>query len=499
MAEKGLKHIAFDLGAESGRAVVGWLEDGKLKMEELHRFPTQGLLVRGTLRWNVYRFYEAILEALRKYAAQYGGHLDSIGVDTWGLDYGLLDDTGDLLELPYHYRDARTAGTDRLVDSRLGNRRVYEITGIQFLICNTLNQLTAAVRDDNRAVREAKGLLFMADLLHYMLGGGLYTEYTVASISQMMDTRSRCWSDEIFDAIGIPRAFQTTIVRAGDCVGTLRDDIAAQTGINGGVMLIAPAVHDTASAAAAVPAQGKDWAYISTGTWCIAGLETEKPIISDESFRLNISNSGGAFDRNLFLKNVMGLWIIQQCKKEWNRQHPELGYAEIMSLAEQAPPFAAFIDPDDELFFNPQNGVEAVRDYLKKTGHSTAAANTIGGVARLVFEGLALKYRYVLKRLCAVAGRRIERLHLIGGGIQNTLLCQMTANALGVKTFAGPIEATAAGNLLLQAYGSGEIASLEELRGIVANTFTLHEYLPQQQQQWSEAYGQFLNTCGLKE
>jgi len=492
------RHIAFDLGAESGRALAGWLEDGRLVVEELHRFPTQGMTIRSTLRWNVYRFYEEMLTALKNYVVRYGSSLESIGVDTWGIDFGLLNERGELLELPYHYRDARTTGTDRILDDTFGSRQVYEITGTQFLICNTLNQLIAAQRSADRAVSEGSTLLFMADLLHYFLCGSKRSEYTVASISQMMDTRKKKWSDELFDAFGISRSFQTPLVYAGDCIGTLDGDIAAQAGLDAEVKIIAPAVHDTASAAAAVPAQGEDWAYISTGTWCIAGLETEAPIIGDESFTLSISNSGGAFGRNLFLKNVMGLWIIQQCKKEWNRQHPDLDYAGIMHQAERAEPFAAYIDPDDALFFNPQNGAEAVKKYLEKTRQSTQPAESIGGTARLVFEGLALKYKYVLDKLGRVAGRKIECLHLIGGGIQNTLLCQMTANAAGLQTFAGPVEATAAGNLLLQAYGCGEIGSLSELRAVVASTAKLEEYLPQEQEQWRQAFEQYKNICGLE-
>lgn len=457
------------------------------------------MTIRNTLRWNAYRFYEEMIAALSKYAVKYGGELESVGVETWGLDFGLLDQRGELLELPYHYRDARTTGTDQIMDEVVGKRRVYEITGIQFLICNTLNQFIAATRKGGRAVGEAERLLFMADLLHYFLCGSLKTEYTVASISQLMDTREKRWSDELFEAFGIPKVLQTPIAVAGDCIGTLDDDIALRTGLHAGVKVIAPAVHDTASAAAAIPAQGENWAYISTGTWCIAGLETDAPIIDDESCRLSISNSGGAFGKNLFLKNVMGLWIIQQCKKEWNKKNADLDYAGIMRQATAAKPFAAFIDPDDALFFNPVNGVEAVYRYLEKTGQNTGGVEGVGGVARVVFEGLALKYRYILERLKNVADRKIDRLHLIGGGAKNTLMCQFTANAVGVRTFAGPVEATAMGNLLLQAYGSGEIGSLSELRRIVADTSPIDEYLPQESDAWAKAYGRFVKTCGLDE
>jgi rhamnulokinase len=492
------RHIAFDLGAESGRAVAGWLENGRLTMEELHRFPTQSMTLGATVRWNVYRFYEEMLAALGKYAQKYGEELSSVGVDAWGDDYGLLDAEGNLIELPYCYRDARTAGTDALLEKTVGKSRVYALTGGQFLIFNTLNQLIASVRSGSKALREADKLLFIADLLHNFLCGSVCTEYTAPSITQLMDTRTERWVDELFRAFQIPQHFLPPIVHAGDTVGTLYAHLAAQAGLRAGVKVIAPAVHDTASAAAAVPAQGEDWAYISMGTWCIAGLETDAPIINEEGCRLSLSNSAGAFGKNLFLKNVMGLWVIQQCRKAWNRQVPLLDYAGITRLAEQAAPFAAFIDPDDEMFFSPQNGVEAIIQYLKKTGQSTRPAESVGGAARLVFEGLALKYRYVLDKLKTVAGQKITRLHLIGGGIQNTLLCQFTANALGVQTLAGPVEATAAGNLLLQAYGCGEIGSLGELRTVAARTAALKEYQPQETERWRQAFEQYKQICGLE-
>lgn len=489
------RHIAIDLGAESGRAIVGWLQDGKLVMEELHRFPTGELALGGHLRWNVYRFYEEILTALSKYARQFGSSLDSIGIDTWGLDYGLVDDGGELLALPHHYRDSRTDGVSERAEAMMPRERLYEITGTQYLSCNTIYQLLAETESCTSPLDRAKGMRFIGDLLHQFLCGSGSVEYTVASISQLVDVRTRTWSQEVFEAHGLPKSLQAPIVQPGDCLGELDPKITRSCGLASGVRVIAPAVHDTASAAAAVPAADGNWGYISSGTWCIAGLETDAPQIDETSCRLSLSNSGGAFGKNLLLKNVMGLWIIQQCKKSWNRTQPDLRYADISALAASAPPFAGFLDPDDGRFFHPEDGAVAVQAYLRDTNQNVP--DDIGAIARIVFESLALKYRYVFERLTAATGTTLDTLHLIGGGTQNELLCQLTANAIGVQAIAGPVEATAMGNLLLQCYGCGEIGSLAELRAVVAETATLHTYQPQDRPAWDAAYERFLSVCHI--
>lgn len=489
------RHLAFDLGAESGRAIVGTLRDGKLELEELHRFPTKAMPVHGSLRWNVYRFYEELIAALRKYAAKYGPELESIGVDTWGVDYGLLAPDGTLLETPFHYRDDRAAGAAEIIDATMGNRAVYDLTGIQFMQINTLNQMVSVKRDRPDRLEDAEGMLFIGDILHYLLSGRRIAEYTVASTSQMVNPKTKNWAPEIFEAFGIPGKMMTEIVFAGDPIAVIDPALARETGVSPKTKIVVPAVHDTASAAAAIPAEGENWAYLSSGTWCMVGVETDDAVISDDSFEMNISNSAGALGKNLFLKNVMGLWIIQQCKKAWNRADPQLDYPRIVELAVAAKPFAAFIDPDDDLFLAPEDGVEAVGAYLKKTGQSSVDLSDIGQVARIVYEGLALKFRYVTARLETATGKTVDRLYIIGGATKNALLCQFTADALGVGVTAGPAEATATGNLLLQAYGCGEVESLEEIRRIVTASNELDHYAPQSD--WNEAYERFLAACSL--
>ena len=492
------RHLAFDFGAESGRAIVGVIEDGKLKMDEIHRFPTQSMFVHGSLRWNVYRFYEEIIKGLRIYAAKYGSELDSIGVDTWGVDYGLLSDDGMLLEMPYQYRDSRTKGTDKIMDEVMGKKRVYDITGIQFMTINTLNQMISVRRDNPEKIEQANGMLFIGDILHYLLCGVKASEFTVASTSQMLDAFSKDWSDEIFEKFEIPDKFKTRVVFAGDVIGTLDSDIAKEVGIGDGVKIVVPALHDTASAASSVPASGDDWAYLSSGTWCMVGIETKEPVINDESYQLNISNSGGVLGTNLFLKNVMGLWVIQQCKKAWNKTNLDLDYNQIVALAIKAPQFSGFIDPDDDLFFSPVDNIESVKAYFAKTGQKDIAFDDIGTVARIVYESLALKYRYVIDRLKKATGSKVSVLHIIGGGTKNKLMNQFIANALGIKVITGPVEATASGNLLMQAYGCGEIGSLEDLRECVRRSNEFEEYEPEDTDAWEKAYIAFKNACGLE-
>lgn len=492
------RHLAFDFGAESGRAIVGWIEDGVLKMDEIYRFPTQSMFVHGSLRWNIYRFYEEIIRGLRRYVSKYGSELDSMGIDTWGVDYGFLADDGTVLEMPYQYRDARTKGTPEIMDEKLGRKKVYDITGIQFMNINTLNQMISVKRDTPSRFDDAAGMLFIGDMLGYLLSGEKASEFTVASTSQMLDAYKKEWSGEIFEAFGIPDKFKTRIIFAGDTLGTVDDAIAKEVGLKAGVKIIVPAIHDTASAATAIPAEGGSWAYLSSGTWCMLGLETDGPVINDDSYELNISNSGGALGKNLFLKNVMGLWTIQQCKKAWIKRGYDIDYPEIVEKAKEAAPFAGFIDPDDELFFAPVDNIDAVKEYFAKTGQTGIDADDIGTIARIVYESLALKYRYVIERLKKATGSNVEVLHIIGGGTKNKLMNQFTSNALGVRAITGPAEATASGNLLLQAYGCGEISSLSELRSCVRRSNEFDYYEPEDTEAWEAAYTRFREVCGLE-
>lgn len=487
------RYLAFDLGAESGRAIVGLIEEGRLELDEIHRFPTQGLSVNGTLRWNVFRFLEEIVRGLKIYVEKYGPEVESIGVDTWGVDFGLIDKNGQLLSLPYHYRDAKNIGTDQILDSKFGNKNIYELTGVQFLPFNTLNQMCSLVKMDDASLKEAANILFIADLLHYFLTGKICCEYTVASISQLYNVRAGDWEDRIFDAFSVPKAIKTKVIDAGDTIGALLDELAEETGLRRGTPVIAPAVHDTASAAVAIPALDQDgWAYLSSGTWSVMGLELDEPVINPDSFAMSLSNSGGAFRKNLLLKNVMGLWIVQRCKHAWNHSNPGLGYAEIQSRAEAASEFEAIINVDDIRFLNPENMTQEIVKYLQETGQGTFDPSDVGTITRIVLESLALKYRFVLRNLARVAGQEVRTLHILGGGTKNTFLNQLTANATQLPVVTGPIEATAIGNIMMQAYGKGDYASLREIRQCVKESFGLQAYQPQDTEAWDLQYQQLI-------
>jgi len=492
-----IRHLAFDLGAESGRAIVGSISEGKLTLEEIHRFPTQGLFVNGSLHWDVYRFFSEIKKSLVKYVDIFGRNLCSIGVDTWSIDFGLLDRKGKLLGIPFHYRDKRTDGTAKIIDDILGNETLYSYTGIQLLSINTLNQIVSMKRDGDPSLQIGKHFLFIGDLLHYFLTGRIVSEYSVASISQMYNPFEQAWDDEIFKTFDIPEEFKTEIIQAGDVIGPLKEDIARECGLSLKTLIIAPAVHDTASAVAAVPSEGEDWAYLSSGTWSIAGFEFDKVNTGKKSYEMNISNSGGVLGKTLYLKNVMGLWIIQQCKKHWSHDDSDLDYKEIDHLTQSATPFMAYMDVDDSTFLNPENMPEAIVAYLKKTGQKAPDYSDVGQISRIVFENLAFKYKFVFGQLKKTTDKNFKTLHIIGGGSQNMLLNSYTAGALGVKVATGPVEASAIGNILMQNYGAGYLTSLSEIRNMVKISFPVEKIKPYQQDVWNSKYKEFLNKTGL--
>jgi len=489
------KHFAVDLGAESGRCVVGIIENGILTLDELCRFPTQTLFICGEYKWNVYRFYEEIVKGLKEYVKKYGNELDSIGVDTWGVDYGLIDKSNKLLGIPYSYRDNRTQGTTDLI---MENRNdIYSTTGIQFLEFNTLNQLISEKKSECSQLNIANNLLFIGDLIHSFLGARPTCEYTAASISQLVDTSTKNWDDKIFETYTIPKKLMTEIVFAGDIIGTLCKEIADDVGLKGDVKIIAPAVHDTASAIVALPAENENFAYISSGTWSIAGIELDEPVKNELSLEMNISNSGGVLNKSLFLKNVMGLWLIQQCKKQWNKINEKLEYSDIIKLASNAKPFSAFIDPDNQVFFNPVDMPEAISNYIFMSGQGKVDKNDIGTISRIIYECLAFKYHYVFQKICRVVDKKIEKVHIVGGGSKNEMLNQFVANVMNVEITAGPVEGTAMGNILMQAYGCKEVSSLNEIRRIVKNSNVINEFLPTSNESWTNAYDCFVEKCKL--
>ncbi len=485
------RYVAFDLGAESGRTVIGSFDKGLLNCKEVYRFPNKGITVGDHLYWNMIGIYDQLLEGLKTCVKLVGQGINGIGVDSWGVDYCLIDRLGNMAGNAYNYRDSRTAGTPDIIEDQLGSEQLYRKTGVQMLQINTLNQLIAAVRSDDPSLQFADRLLFIADFLHYCFTGKKVAEFTAVSISQLYNNATGEWDDAVFKAFGIPRRIAPEVVHAGTVIGDLKPELARTAGLDA-VSVIAPAVHDTASAVVSIPTtQERGWAFLSSGTWSIVGLELDAPVMDEKSMGMNISNSGGVLGKTLYLKNVMGLWLIQQCKRIWTNNHPVLDYPDIVNRAFKASPFTAFINPDDPCFLNAEDTVAEVINYCKKSGQQIPGYDDIGTVSRIIFESLAMKYRYVLEQLLEGAGKDVEAIYVIGGGGKNELLNQFTANSTGRKVLTGPAEASSVGNIMMQAVGDGMISSLGEIRKIVMESFGVKEYCPQDPQKWNAEYERY--------
>ncbi len=478
--------LAFDLGAESGRAIVGTLADGRVTLREVHRFPNEPVSLFGRLHWNVHSLFEEIQKGLAACASA-GGLIESIAVDSWGVDFGLLAADSSLLGLPYAYRDARNIPAMERYLARVPRERIYERTGIQFLPFNSLFQLQALADENPELLRAADRLLFMPDLMTYFLSGVKINEATIASTSQMIDPFTRDWSEEILSTLQIPPGLLRRPVEPGRVVGRLLPGPAKDSGL-AEVPVTATAGHDTAAAVAAVPAEGKNWAYISSGTWSLVGLESPTPIITSRTLALNFTNESGLAGTTRFLKNVTGLWLVQGCRRKWNAESP-IGYDDLKRLAEDAPPFEAFVDPDAPEFRNPDDMPAAIRGFCLRTGQNPP--QTPGAVARCALESLALKYRLVLDELREVSPAPIEKIHIIGGGSRNWVLNRFTADATGLPVVAGPVEATALGNILGQALALGLVHTLDEMRRLVIASVRLENYEPRGGSAWDAAYERF--------
>lgn len=488
------RHLAIDLGAESGRAMVGWIDDGRLVLEEIHRFPTGCMVLAGHLVVDVYRIYEEILVSLGKYRQAFGPELESVGVDAWGSDFGLVDGCGNLIGLPYFYRDKRSEGVGEVIEAGLGYRRLHELTNHRRTTTGTLHQLIAMERDEALSLARGQGLLFIGDIFNYFLSGNLCSEQTVASYSQMFSLRKGGWENEVFDAFRIPRDIQTRIVYPGDVLGELSGGIGQAAGL-GRVRVIAPAVHDSGDAVLAVPAEGEDWAFISSGSWSLLGIESDLPVVNEASYRGNFSNSGLPFGKVLFKLSIAGLWIIQGCRKAWSGRGSRLDYAGIAELAEKAPAFRGFIDPEAPEFFNPADMPGAISSFIESSGQGRVDSEDIGEIARIVYESLAFRYRQGIELTELASSRRIKAIHIVGGGSKVELLNRFTASATGLPVIAGPSEATAIGNLLLQAYGCGELASSVEIRRMVGESFPQTRYAPREVEAWTSHYDSFIAVC----
>lgn len=483
--------LAIDIGASSGRAILGTLSKGKLKLEEMHRFSNEPVEMTGRLYWDLPRLFRGIKLGLLNTALD-GVQLDSIGIDTWGDDYALIDKAGRVMGNPVHYRDGRT---DRILDEAfqiVPKQEIYERTGLAFMPLNTLYQLYSDVREEDPLLAHARQFLFMPDLFAYLLTGTMGCEYTVASTSQMIDPYTGQWDVELLKKFGIPERILLPITQPGEVRGMLDAKIARETGA-GVIPVVAVGGHDTASAVAAVPAEGENFGYISSGTWSLVGVESRQPVVSDFARDANLTNEGGVDGTIRVLKNVMGLWIIEECRREWERSGHGLPHEQLAQEALKVQPFEYLIDPNDWVFTPPGDMVIRIQEFCMVTDQNVP--QTIGEIARCVYESLALKYRWTIEKLREATGNPIEKLYIVGGGSNNALLNQFTADALGIEVIAGPTEATAIGNLLMQAKALGAIASMEEGRAIVRNSFDVKTFTPDPQKRkiWDEAYQKFLS------
>lgn len=473
MAEQSV--LAVDLGAESGRVMKASFDGRQISMQELHRFSNTPVYAQHTLYWDVLRLWHNIkigIEAGKADAA-------SVGVDTWGVDFALLAPDGALLTNPVHYRDKRNDGMMEWVFERVPRREIFEQTGIQFMQINGLYGLASMKKANSPLLDTAASLVTIPDLFNYWLSGSRTCEYTHATTLQMVNPRTGEWAHSILEAIGIPTHFLTPIVQPGDTIGQYD-----------GMDVIVPACHDTGSAVVGVPTTTHNYAYLSSGTWSLLGIEVDSPIISDAAYKANLTNEGGVYGTVRLLKNIMGLWIAQQCRETWLNQGREYSYAELVKLAEDAPPFASFIDPDHPDFLAHGDMPSRIRAYCERTGQHVP--ETVGEIMRIVYESLALKYRYVIDLLRKVSGHTIEQLNIIGGGSQNELLCQMSADAIGLSVVAGPTEATALGNAVIQFIAQKELSNLDEARTMLAESIPTRTYEPQQSVHWQAQYERFI-------
>ncbi len=487
-----LNLLCFDFGASSGRAILGTLKDGKIQLTDLHRFPNDPVMLSGRFVWDVQRFFFEMKAAL-VIAAKQGIVLDAIGIDTWGVDFGLIDAQGHLVSIPVHYRDARTVGYIEKARETMPKEALFRHTGLACMEFNTLYQLMAMRDENDPALQIADKLLFMPDLLAYFLTGETGTEYTIASTSQMIDPRARDWSKPVFDAFKLPGHLLCPLQQPGCVRGLLTREIADEVGMEP-VPVIAVASHDTASAVAAVPAQTDNFAYLSSGTWSLLGTEIHAPLNDPSVMQANYTNEGGLCGTTRLLKNIMGLWIVSECKREWDRREDAVDIAQLVRMAEAAEPFLAVIDVDDPLFNPPGDMPARVQQYCERTGQRVPKGR--GQITRVVYESLALKYRWGLIRLEEdMLKRPVEAFHIVGGGSKNKLLNQFTADALGRTVYAGPSEGTAIGTLLVQAMALGAVADLHALRKVVADSFPVEAYQPGADRTgWDAAYDVL---CGL--
>lgn len=479
--------LAFDFGASSGRAIIGCFDGDKITLEEVHRFSNDPVSVGGTVYWDVLRLFYEIKQGIIK--AKIAGGFDSIGIDTWGVDFGLIDSEGKLMENPVHYRDARTVGLVDEAFKTMPKEKLYGITGIQFMELNTLFQLISLKKYRPWMLERADKMLFMPDLFGYMLTGKMCAEYSIASTSQLIDLDKKTWSKEILDAFGIKESVFAPLVQPGTVLGELSKEVCEECGVDP-VPVISVCGHDTQSAITSVPCEDGDFAFLSSGTWSLFGTELDKPIVNETSMNINITNEGGFDGSTGFLKNIIGLWLIQESRRQWKREGKEYSYADLEKLALAAEPFKCFIDPDAPEFVPHGNIPERVREFCHKTGQYVP--ETVGEIMRCIYESLAMKYRLTFEKLRECTERDYPVIHVIGGGTKDGLLCQMTANSCDRTVKAGPIEATVMGNVAVQLMSDGSVKNIGQARKIVADSSELKTFEPKDTDKWAGAYEDFL-------
>lgn len=489
------KFLAFDFGASSGRAMLAKFDGEKIVLEEKHRFSNDPVTVNSGMYWDVLRLFHEIKQGILKCANSGDRDIDCIGIDTWGVDYGLLDKNGELLANPHHYRDTRTDGMYDEAFLRVPKEEIFNSTGIAFNWFNTLYQLLSERIKDSTALKNADTLLFMPDLFNYFLTGEKRCEYTIASTSQMLDCERRIWAKDLLSKMGIPDNIYPQMVYPGEWIGNLKDEIAEELGV-GKIPVVAVASHDTGSAVVSVPAESDDYIYISSGTWSLMGVEIKEPMVTKEALRYNFTNEGGAEKTIRFLKNIMGLWLIQESRRQWDREGELLSFDELENQANIAEPFASLIDPDYHEFQTPGNMPERIREYCRKTGQKVP--ETKGEIVRCIAESLAFKYRSTIEGMEDVTGKKYDVINIVGGGIKDKMICSFTANATKRKVLAGPVEATSIGNVIMQGIAMGAIKNLKEGRKIVRNSFPIDIYEPSDSDKWDAAYKKWKEICVLK-
>ncbi|MEK5001688.1 MULTISPECIES: rhamnulokinase [unclassified Paenibacillus] len=493
--------LAFDLGAGSGRAIIGEFVaegaqgQGKLKITEVHRFPNVPVQIGSHLHWDTPRLLQEIKNGIRK-AFQAGFQPESCGIDTWGVDFGLLDQNGELLGIPYHYRDRQTEGLVEEVSALAGPERLFRESGLQFMPFNTIYQLYAMKKAASPKLDNAATLLLTPDLLNYFLTGKQSCEFSMATTTGLYDPGRGAWNRKLMEELGLPGDIFPEPVPPGTVIGELTAEVCAELGVPP-IQVVAVASHDTESAAAAVPAASSSFAYLVSGTWSLLGTQMPGPLLTPAVFEQQFSNEGGVDGSFHLLKNIMGLWIFQECKRKWEQGSGDsFTFAELVRLAEEAKPLRSLIDPDDLRFMNPADMPEEIRGYCRETGQPEP--DSVGGTVRCILESLALRYRQVLEQAEALTGSRFAGLHMVGGGVQNELLCGFTADAIGRPVWAGPVEASAIGNLLVQFRAAGRIKDMREGRELVKSSFPLRAFepgSPERRAEWARAYERYLRLA----